>query len=132
MQGPVKHAFNPPERASSASAVDARSGLNNNGSPQLRPIQPGGRAYPNSHRYTLTDAPAAPIPGGGTRPLSVGGVRPAGRPPASRLQSGGVQSAQSAQSAAPAAPRLAKAGPATFAEMGIAHTKLEEKECVIM
>lgn len=130
VQGSVKPALNPLlERTSSASAADARTttpGSNYNGSPQLRPNPPGGRAYPNSHRYTLTDAPAPPLPGVGVRPLSVGGVRPAGRPPASRLQSGG------AQSAAIATPRLSKAGPATFAEMGITSAKLEEKECVIM
>jgi hypothetical protein len=136
VQGPVKPALSPlPERTSSASA--ATPGVNYNGSPQLRPTPPGGRVYPNSHRYTLTDVPAVPTPGVGTRPQSVGGVRPAGRPPASRLQSGGVQPAQSAQSAAPAAPRPAKAGPAkagpaTFAEMGIASAKLEKEECVIM
>jgi len=112
-----------------------------NASPRLRPTAPGGRAYPNSNRYTLTDATpgvaaatasassAANAAGVGARTQSVGGVRPGGRPPAARIPSGGIHPSESY---APPVPKLARTGPATFAEMGITAAKAEEKDCVIM
>jgi hypothetical protein len=128
VQNAVAPGFDPiPERTESPSAVPtANPGSEYVGSPRPRPTPPGGRAFPNTNRYTLTDAPVVPFVGVGVRPQSVGGVRPAGRPPASRLPSGGIQPA------APPVPRPAKTGPTTFAEMGITAGKAPDKECVIM
>jgi len=110
-----------------------------NASPRPRPAQPGGRSYPNSHRFTLTDAPTGapppnqyPGPGPGrTQSASpqVSSGRPNSRPPAGRIPS----SNNTPQAApAPAAPRPTRPGATTFAEMGITAGKAEEKECIIM
>jgi len=114
--GPIR------ERRGSASVAVQNSspGSDFTGGPQLR-------AYPNSHRYTLTDMPSqGPASGIGGHAQSLGGGRPAGRPPASRLQSSGNLSTE------PSPSRPSKTGPTTFAEMGITAAKAEDKECVIM
>jgi len=117
------------ERRGSASFTVQNSspGSDSTGSPRLRPTAPGGRPFPNSHRYTLTDTPSqGPASGLGGHTQSMGGGRPAGRPPASRPQPSGTLPAESPPV------RPAKTGPTTFAEMGIVAAKAEDKECVIM
>lgn len=144
-----------PSRASPPAGLTGVPEGSPNTSPRQRPIQPRQQSqqqYPNQHRYTLSDAgpfagpppPNAPPLQGG--PIPPGGGRPAGRPPAQRLQSG-PQRQQNGPGGPPAAPAPApevgmggtvvfpakpSRGPATFAEMGFQGAKAEDKECVIM
>lgn len=110
--------FGPPRTSSPAPGLNA--------SPPLRTTPLSGRTYPNQHRYTLTDSGSGQsIFPGSTRPQSTVS-RPSSRPPNGRVPSGPIPTNELATA------RPTKAGPTTFAEMGIQGAKAEEKDCVIM
>ncbi|TCD60032.1 hypothetical protein EIP91_010853, partial [Steccherinum ochraceum] len=100
---------------------------------------PGGhggppRPFSNATRYSLADPGAGSA--SGPRPSASNSPAPAGTPPLRRPGAGGAPPPGGGfpgQGRASPAPHPSKApGPKTFAEMGIASTKVEDEGCVVM